>query len=70
MEKVLIGSGGFAREIKAHMNKPDMLCFVDDIYYTDQPYLKRLSEFDPLIHKALIAIGNPVDRLNMVEKLP
>lgn len=70
MEEVLIGAGGFAREIKAHMNKPEMFCFVDDEYYIDEPYLRRLSEFNPLTQKALVAVGDPLHRMSIVQKLP
>lgn len=70
MEKVLIGAGGFAREIKAHMNNSEMLCFVDDEYYTNIKYLRKLSEFDPLTYTALIAVGDPTDRFNIIQKLP
>ncbi len=70
MEEVLIGAGGFAREIKAHMNKPEIFCFVDDEYYTNEPYLRKLSEFNPLTQKALVAVGDPSDRKAIVQKLP
>jgi sugar O-acyltransferase (sialic acid O-acetyltransferase NeuD family) len=70
MIKALIGAGGFAREIKAHMSQPDMLCFVDEKYYTGEPYTKKLSEFDPEIYEVLIAVGDPRDRFNIVQKLP
>ena len=70
MEKVLIGAGGFAREIKAHMNNPKMLCFVDDNYYIGDIYTLPLSEFDPYKYEALIAVGNPNDRYNISLKLP
>jgi sugar O-acyltransferase (sialic acid O-acetyltransferase NeuD family) len=71
MEKVLIGAGGFAREIKAHMNFPDMKCFVDDEYYSpNENNIFPLSEFDEDKYEVLIAIGNPLDRYDVSQKLP
>ena len=71
MEKVLIGAGGFAREIKAHMGNPIMKCFIDDQYWKENSeHIFPLSEFDPTRHEALVAIGDPKDRFNMVQRLP
>ena len=71
-EKVLIGAGGFAREIKAHMNNPSMKCFVDDEYYIkgNRDNIHPLSEFDSSKYLALIVIGDPEQRSQMVGKLP
>ena len=71
MEKVLIGAGGFAREIKAHMNSSSMKCFVDDKYYhPNQDGIVPLSQFDSTKYEALVAIGDPRARYDMVQKLP
>jgi sugar O-acyltransferase (sialic acid O-acetyltransferase NeuD family) len=71
MEKVLIGAGGFAREIKAHMNSFSMKCFVDDKYYhPNQDGIVPLSQFDSTKYEALVAIGDPRARYDMVQKLP
>jgi sugar O-acyltransferase (sialic acid O-acetyltransferase NeuD family) len=71
MEKVLIGAGGFAREIRAHMNDFTMKCFVDDQYYKENDdNILPLSQFDATKHRALVAIGDPKDRFDMVQKLP
>jgi sugar O-acyltransferase (sialic acid O-acetyltransferase NeuD family) len=71
MERALIGAGGFAREIKAHMRKPNMVCFIDDEYWVDNnENILPLSKFDPLNYEVLITIGDPKDRYNMVQKLP
>lgn len=70
MKKALIGAGGFAREIKAHM-KQDLPCFVDDSYWKENDNnILRLSDFNPDEYEALIAIGSPLDRMSMVSKLP
>ena len=71
MEKALIGSGGFATQIKAHMQQYDMVCFVDDEYYLpNNKNIKPLSEFDVNKYEVLIAIGDPKVRAEMVNKLP
>lgn len=71
MEKVLIGAGGFAREIRAHMDTFSMKCFVDDKYYTENDNnILPLSQFDETKYQALIAIGDPQARLDMVQRLP
>lgn len=71
MERALIGAGGFAREVKAHMSDFNMRCFVDNLYWrfnTDNIF--PLSEFDPSEYKVLVTIGDPIDRFNMIQKLP
>lgn len=71
MKKALIGAGGFADEIKAQMCDFNIMCFVDDIYYTQtEKNILPLSEFNPNKYKVLVAIGNPIDRFNMVNRLP
>ena len=71
MERALIGAGGFAREIKHHMGNPHMKMFVDDVYYKkNNENIYPLSKFDKTKYEIIIAIGNPLDRFNMVSKLP
>lgn len=71
MKKVIIGAGGFAREIMCHMGDPLMMCFVDDEYYEkNNSNIYPLSDFNPKKYEVIIAIGNPTDRYNMVKKLP
>lgn len=71
MEKVLIGAGGFAREIKAHMNNFSMKCFVDDQYYKENTdNILPLSQFDQTKYEALIAVGEPRARFDIVQRLP
>jgi sugar O-acyltransferase (sialic acid O-acetyltransferase NeuD family) len=71
LEPVLIGAGGFAREIVAEVylqNKFNLKCFVDDEYWTDGLY--KISEFNPKTQSALIAVGNPADKMKLLSKLP
>lgn len=72
MEKVLIGAGGFAREIRAHIGSHQRVkCFVNDEFYTPNDNdIYPLSKFDPTQHQALIAIGDPQIRSSIVDKLP
>lgn len=71
MKKAIIGAGGFAREIKAHIGDYTLKCFVDDQYWKENTeYIYPLSEFDPNEYEVLVAIGDPKDRFDMIQKLP
>ena len=70
MKRALIGAGGFAREIKAHMNDKSMICFVDDNYYVGDIDTLPLSQFDPNKYEVLIAIGDPRIRYDISNRLP
>lgn len=71
MKRALIGAGGFANEVKAHIGDFTMKCFVDDKYYTlNNNFIYPLSEFDPEEYEVLIAIGDPRDRFDIVQRLP
>ena len=72
MIKVLIGNGGHAREVMAQMGVK-LERFVDDQYVDDQ-YVDHetspLSKFDPNIHIVMVAVANPKDRYDIVQRLP
>jgi sugar O-acyltransferase (sialic acid O-acetyltransferase NeuD family) len=71
MKKALIGAGGFAREIRAHMGDYSMICFVDDQYFIENnDNIYPLSQFDPSEYEVLVAIGDPRDRFDMIQKFP
>lgn len=71
MKKALIGAGGFAREIRAHIGDYTMKCFVDDQYWKENPdHIYPLSQFNPEEYEVLVAIGDPKDRFDMISKLP
>ena len=71
MERALIGAGGFAREIKYHMGNPHMKMFVDDVYYKENSEnIYPLSKFDETQYEVIVAIANPSERFNMVDRLP
>jgi hypothetical protein len=73
LEPVLIGAGGFAREIFREVKKNydnDLKMYVDDAYWVDAYGLYKISEFDPKTQSALIAVGNPAVKKQLFEKLP
>jgi sugar O-acyltransferase (sialic acid O-acetyltransferase NeuD family) len=71
MKKALIGAGGFADEVKAHMGLFDMVSFVDAVYYKENDKnIKPLSQFNPTEYEVLIAIGDPAAREEIVNRLP
>jgi sugar O-acyltransferase (sialic acid O-acetyltransferase NeuD family) len=67
MKKALIGYGGHAREVMAQM-KTTLHCFVDDRYL--QGSALPLSKFNPDEYEVMVAIANPKDRREIIEKLP
>lgn len=71
MKRALIGAGGHAQEVRAHMNDFTIKCFVDDVYWkSNNDYIFPLSEFDPAEYEVIVAIGNSKDRYDVVNKLP
>jgi sugar O-acyltransferase (sialic acid O-acetyltransferase NeuD family) len=70
MEHAIIGAGGFGREIRAAMGIPDINFFVDDKYEDLDNNILGLSKFDPKKYIVVVAVGNPKDRSNIVQRLP
>lgn len=71
LEPVIIGAGGFAREVQAEVNKQYgnvLKMYVDDQYWSEGLY--KISEFNPETQSALIAVGNPTDKKTLLSKLP
>lgn len=71
LEPVLIGAGGFSREIKAEVKLQfgaELKMFVDEQYWEEGLY--KISEFDSKTQTALIAVGNPADKKKLLSKLP
>ena len=67
MKKAIFGYGGHAREVAMQMGG-ELTFFVDDEYSND--FTKPLSEFDPLEYEILVAIANPGEREEIVNRLP
>ena len=71
MEKALIGAGGHAQEVRAHMGDFTIPCFVDDSYWVPNPNnILPLSQFDASKYEVIVAIGEPRVRFDIVNKLP
>jgi sugar O-acyltransferase (sialic acid O-acetyltransferase NeuD family) len=67
MKKAIIGYGGHAREVLSQMGKK-LPCFVDDNYVSEETL--PLSSLNIKKYKVMVAIANPIDRLNVVSNLP
>ena len=67
MKKTIFGFGGHAREVAMQIGG-ELTFFVDDQYSND--LAKPLSEFDPLEYEILVAIANPWEREEIVNRLP
>jgi sugar O-acyltransferase (sialic acid O-acetyltransferase NeuD family) len=67
MKKVLIGSGGHAKEVMVQMGVK-LLTFVDDEYVNADTI--PMSKFDPEKYVAMVAVGNSKHRNEIVKKLP
>jgi sugar O-acyltransferase (sialic acid O-acetyltransferase NeuD family) len=74
MRKAIIGAGGFGREVYWSLPITERLStifFVDDIYWDNSNNLiLPISQFNPKEYEAIVAIGDPRDRFDMVQKLP
>ena len=74
MKKAIIGAGGFGREVYASLPKEEQtktVFFVDDQYWKEgSTLILPLSKFDPSEYEAVVAVGNPRDRFDMVQRLP
>jgi sugar O-acyltransferase (sialic acid O-acetyltransferase NeuD family) len=72
MKKAIIGSGGFGREVRALIldNNPNEIVdfFVDDDYVDDISI--PLSKLDIESYEVLIAIGDPILREKIYNKMP
>ena len=77
-KKAIVGAGGFAREVKYQALKSGIYVsdfFVEPQYLPEQqkqPWgiVRPLSEIDPDVHVLIIAIGDPIVRERVIEKLP
>lgn len=72
MKKAIIGSGGFGREVKQLLldNNPNEIIdfFVDDQYVDNISY--PISKLNINEYEVIIAIGDPMKREEIVNKLP
>lgn len=71
MKRALIGAGGHAQEVRAHMGDFTIPCFVDDDYWSPNPaHIFPLSKFDPTEYEVMIAVGSSKDRFDIAQRLP
>jgi len=74
MKKGIIGAGGFGKEVYwslSLMERINTKFFVDDKYWDGvDDLILPLSKFNPNEYEVVVAIGNPRDRYDMVQKLP
>jgi sugar O-acyltransferase (sialic acid O-acetyltransferase NeuD family) len=74
MKKGIIGAGGFGREVYgslSSMEKINTVFFVDDNYWNEgNNLILPMSKFDPQEYEVVIAIGDPRDRFDIVQRLP
>ena len=67
MKKALLGYGGHAREVMAQMNMT-LPCYVDDKFINENTL--PISKLNFKECEVIVAIGNPIDRKKMIDKLP
>lgn len=67
MKKAIFGYGGHAREVAMQIGG-DLTFFVDDEYSND--IARPISEFNVLEYEILVAVANPWEREEIVNKLP
>lgn len=72
MKRAIIGGGGFSQEVLSYLGN-DIPRFIDHEYwYHDMTSrgILPLDMFDPIEYEVVVAVGNPVDRENIVNRLP
>lgn len=72
MKKAIFGYGGHAKEVAMQIGG-DLTFFVDDEYVSKEKkniFPRPISEFDPLKYEILIAVSNPWEREEIVNRLP
>jgi len=67
MKLALFGYGGHAREVAVQINKP-VTFFVDDEHVNENT--KPISSFNPEEYLMMVAVADPIERKNIVNRLP
>jgi sugar O-acyltransferase (sialic acid O-acetyltransferase NeuD family) len=67
MKLALFGYGGHAREVACQI-EDEVTFFVDDQYAND--VAKPISEFNPQEYAMMVAVADPKDRFDIVQRLP
>lgn len=72
-KKAIIGCGGFGAEVFSYLDdfdKKHAKFFVSDHLFSGQKNTLPLSEFEPDVYEALVAIADPLAREKIVHSLP
>jgi sugar O-acyltransferase (sialic acid O-acetyltransferase NeuD family) len=67
MKLALYGYGGHAREVASQIDQ-EIIFFVDDKYVNQST--QPISSFDPNEYLMMVAVSDPRDRYDMVQRLP
>jgi sugar O-acyltransferase (sialic acid O-acetyltransferase NeuD family) len=67
MKLALYGYGGHAREVASQIDQ-EITFFVDDEYVNQST--QPISSFDPNEYSMMVAVSDPRDRYDMVQRLP
>jgi sugar O-acyltransferase (sialic acid O-acetyltransferase NeuD family) len=74
MKKGIIGAGGFGREVYwslSLMERVNTVFFVDDEYWDGtNDLILPLSKFNPNQYEVIVAVGDPKDRFDIIQRLP
>ncbi len=74
MKKGIIGYGGFGREVYNSLDLTERVglkFFVDDEWYNKKNIdCLPLSQFNPEEYEIVVAVGNPVEREKIINRLP
>lgn len=76
MKLAIFGVGGFGREVYHQFQEKysSVIFVIDDEYFSSTADYGfetiPLSKFDPTEYFAVVAVGNPTDRKNIVERFP
>ena len=71
MIKSLFGAVGFSHDIKSSRGLGLINHFVDEKYWKENnEWISPISSFDPKEYELIVAVGNPKDRKNIVDRLP
>ena len=67
MKIALFGNGGHAKEVATQIDRP-VTFFVDDDFMVEGTM--PISQFDPTLWVMMVAVSNPSERENIVNRLP
>tara|TARA_R110000796_G_scaffold221830_2_gene338022 strand:- start:573 stop:1160 length:588 start_codon:yes stop_codon:yes gene_type:complete len=69
MKRALIGNGGHAREVMFQMEEPNIVRFVGDKYWREEPSTLPLSNFNPSEYEVMVAVGDSIARFDLIHNI-